>query len=508
MAIRTYGEGVILTDEFQLAEIALAGDATELAEDDEGLIWKEALKTGVCATTPGANQKPTFKPLVVKLDTDEPREISLQKLVSHFESGAVEHVTVPLSHADRVDENTGYVRKLRIEPDPSRPGEHRLMAGYHFTEPDIKGKVKRGTIANNSVGVLFDHVRKMDGKRFNQVLAHIALTNRPWIGGLQPFGVNASDLIEESEVAYFSQDDALLGSGASLAKTEEKDNWVDHTGELPRYVREVARSLHRDGMSMSRAIATAISRIKKWAVSSTDPKVKAKATKATAQWEALKGRAAAKRKADLSDDEFVEGINLGDDALAYTEADFADREEMTSLSLAEARDQRDLEWEAITHSPVRKESVMTELDPQEMAAELERLREQNSALMAERRRDEVIDKVTSLSEDWGDHPNFLGTVRDILLSDDGGTALLLSEYDDAGAATSSDPKKMTATEIVDRLIGAMPKPQVHLSEQAHQTTTAKPKVDATDEVIPHEDQVAAAREWLAGKPLDELKKEA
>lgn len=92
----------------------------------------------------------------------------------------------------------------------------------------------------------------------------------------------------------------MLGSSASLAKTPEKDNWVDHTGDLPRYVREVARSIHNGGgKTLSQAIAIAISRIKKWAATGKGD-TKAKAAKALAEWEALKAKARSKKVAKLS----------------------------------------------------------------------------------------------------------------------------------------------------------------------------------------------------------------
>lgn len=75
----------------------------------------------------------------------------------------------------------------------------------------------------------------------------------------------------------------------------KKDNWIEQVGKLPAYIEEVANSLHeKRGMTISRAIATAISRIKKWAVTGA-AEVKAKAIAAIAQWEALKAKAKTKR---------------------------------------------------------------------------------------------------------------------------------------------------------------------------------------------------------------------
>lgn len=76
-----------------------------------------------------------------------------------------------------------------------------------------------------------------------------------------------------------------------------KKNWVEIAGQLPPYIRAIAHALIRDhGFTVSRAIATAVSRIKAWIASPhTSPEVKAKATKALAQWEALRAKSKAKK---------------------------------------------------------------------------------------------------------------------------------------------------------------------------------------------------------------------
>jgi hypothetical protein len=311
-----------------LTEMFHPNGGLSLDEHGDGLIWKEALATGIWAMTPGPGQKPTPKPLIVKYDSQDPKHISLKKLVDHFDQRAVDHVTVPLSHADRVDENTGFVEALKIVEDVKRQGHHKLLAGYRFTEPDILAKVTNGTIANNSVGILFDYVRKRDGKIFPQVLAHIALTNRPWIDGLAPFGIAASEeheyivlsavpMVEEPPkptIGYTpahartreAQVALLLGSGAPLGTPGNKKNWVDAVGGLPRYIREIARALMREhGFTMSHAIATAISRCKVWAATSKSPKVRAKASAAIAEWNAKKAKShvkSAKRAVHASEE--------------------------------------------------------------------------------------------------------------------------------------------------------------------------------------------------------------
>lgn len=91
------------------------------------------------------------------------------------------------------------------------------------------------------------------------------------------------------------RDSVALSKGLLERAPGKNDNWIESVGSLPAYIEEVANSLHtKRGMTISRAIATAISRIKKWAVTGKAD-TKAKAAKAIAQWEALRAKAAAKR---------------------------------------------------------------------------------------------------------------------------------------------------------------------------------------------------------------------
>lgn len=191
----------VTADTVELFCAAASGDAVE---QKDGLIWKVALRTGKWKRNPIPGAK---GPLVVD-------KAFLDELKVNFDDQGWEHVTIPLSHVDRVDENTGYVRQLEVVADPKRKGQYLLKAGMEFTEPDIKGKVERKSIANVSVGVGFDVVRTEDGKKYGRLLKHIALTNMPWINGLTPFGeqLAASILtpVYEEEIADVDTDDLDL----------------------------------------------------------------------------------------------------------------------------------------------------------------------------------------------------------------------------------------------------------------------------------------------------------
>lgn len=217
-----------------LAEMYFADENSELEPeaDSDGLIWKPILREGVWKFSPGAGQQAQAKPITVvksgKSDKDN-MVISMAELKRNFENGAVEHVTIPTSHADTVLENTGYVRKLRYTKDAE--GRTVLEAGMDFTDPDVKNKATLGSIANTSAGILFDYIHKESGKKFRSVLAHAALTNRPWLNGMRPFGVNASDDLGEVEIVHFAQDDhevveeapiddpATTGGGEEMSET-------------------------------------------------------------------------------------------------------------------------------------------------------------------------------------------------------------------------------------------------------------------------------------------------
>lgn len=75
------------------------------------------------------------------------------------------------------------------------------------------------------------------------------------------------------------------------------DNWVERAGGLPSYIERIAKHLHYEqGYSISRAIATAVNTVKRWAAGGfvtehgttkrVTPKTQALAAKALAEWEA------------------------------------------------------------------------------------------------------------------------------------------------------------------------------------------------------------------------------
>jgi hypothetical protein len=90
-------------------------------------------------------------------------------------------------------------------------------------------------------------------------------------------------------------------SGTIEAETDAF-NWVEEAGGLPAYIKEIAKSLRERGFDESRAIATAVNAVKRWARGGpareggeghVNPDTQAKAAAALAEWEAKKATHAA-----------------------------------------------------------------------------------------------------------------------------------------------------------------------------------------------------------------------
>jgi hypothetical protein len=147
----------------------------------------------------------------------------MSELMQSYNDKAFESVTIPLRHPQPGDDqevlnNSGYVEGLRIV----KKGEkHYLQGGLGFTEPDVAGKVRRGSVPNVSSGILFDWVRKSDDKKFPVALNHVCLTKHPIIDDLEPFKrIYASDEAvdaEEFKIEVIDLDD----DGDSSTETAE-----------------------------------------------------------------------------------------------------------------------------------------------------------------------------------------------------------------------------------------------------------------------------------------------
>ena len=93
-----------------------------------------------------------------------------------------------------------------------------------------------------------------------------------------------------------------VGDDSPIGEPGGRQNWVDKAGGLPKYIRMVAHALIRKGMAESRAIATAVNTMKRWAAGggNVSAKVQAAAVKAVAEWEAKKRAGDARKSAHVA----------------------------------------------------------------------------------------------------------------------------------------------------------------------------------------------------------------
>lgn len=184
---------------------------TPVEEEKQGnktVLWKDILRTGEIARTPGRADKVPFTIVAEGRSSSSKRVIAMSDIIKSFDAKAFEDVTIPDGHPkpDRIDpktktvikgdsalNNTGYVEALRIVKKDVKLGDsvlkdcHVLQGGMAFTEPEVANKVKRGSVPNVSSGIFFDFVRKADDRYFPCALNHVALTKTPWISGLESF---------------------------------------------------------------------------------------------------------------------------------------------------------------------------------------------------------------------------------------------------------------------------------------------------------------------------------
>lgn len=105
-----------------------------------------------------------------------------------------------------------------------------------------------------------------------------------------------------------------VGDDSPVGTPGGKQNWVDKTGGLPRYIRMVAHAMQRKGKSESEAIQLAVGIVKNWAEGKgkVTPKVRAAAAEAIAEWERKKAQAHVTKNTatiELSDEDFWEIVD-------------------------------------------------------------------------------------------------------------------------------------------------------------------------------------------------------
>lgn len=243
-------------------------------ETDDGLIWAPIARSGTLATRPGPNGEKIDQPLkfIPGHSENQRKEIGLQDIYDSFKDGAVEYVTLPTSHDNNVLDNTGYVKDLKVIDSKKMPGEKVLMGAHEFTEPDVAGKVERGSIPSRSCGLLYDYKNTTTGKVYPIALDHVCLTPKPWMGGMASYGstefsdtttipmmlsesvipvvVDNENIITNKKVTKLAQE--ITSSHHSEEKKEIDSEFLADIqwGEEPSY-RDVEKQISKilDGMS-------------------------------------------------------------------------------------------------------------------------------------------------------------------------------------------------------------------------------------------------------------------
>lgn len=202
----------------------------ELSEKD-GLMWAPIIREGQWAVRPGATGKKRVPlKIVAGKSANQRREIGLSDLKDAFDDEAIQHVTVPSSHNNSVLENQGFIKAMKIVKGTVKDLKTKkdkavsvLMGGYDITEPDTKGKMSRGTIANRSAGILYDYVNTETGKKYPAAIEHVALTNKPWITGMISFGRKMSATPKLQTVGLSLSNEAPSDDDYALALSDELD---------------------------------------------------------------------------------------------------------------------------------------------------------------------------------------------------------------------------------------------------------------------------------------------
>jgi hypothetical protein len=476
-------------DDFKALELFFADGATETTEHtgEPKLVWKVVLRTGTWKLRPGPGGVKLAAPLKVFRDEAPKGHLSLTSLKTNFDAKAVEYPTVPLSHGDGTAENTGYVRKLQIED--LEDGQARLWAGIEFTEPDVALKVERRSIASVSAGVLFDYERTEDGAKFDQVLQHVCLTNKPWINGTGEFTTAPPETVMASEDATSTQfgelepaaeeppeDDPPAG-GDALEVPKEKP------AEPATPVKEPPHDVVADIQTVLDRYRGAHAPAPEYTAESVDGdsvQIAAAIDGSTYRW-----------KANFTRDE--QAVHLA----PFKQWELTEQPQqrevaprtispppvtLAGMTLAKAKQHRINHSSNPTGGSVSLRDLLAgaNLSEEQLAAI-----EQQEALLAQfqttGKKAEADSYVETLKGLGLDQPGLLAFVHGALMSDDGGPAIELSEEVD-GRRTA--PQALTATELLKGFIDRLPKQEdgkVTLSQQARRLPNEDPRPPAEPE---------------------------
>lgn len=493
--------------DFSLAsEIFVDDTGMEFSEED-GMVTKTILRTGEWKKTPSTKGviKKTLK--IVRDGASSAAEgiVSLSELVNSFKDKAYPYVTIPLTddkndHKNLLKLNQGFVKDLWI--DDGEDGISRLKAKLNFTEPDTRGKVERGTYPDVSAGVYFN-VERPDGEKFGSAINHVCLTPRPFIDGLEPFGVAASDDSDHEFESFVPEE----------AEREEAKGWDERLGlswqrkAIKTYMAEelnLSDNYLVEDIGPERAIVSNEIAEVSWVVPFSIEQ-DGVTVAPVAEWEM--------RETDSEEDE---GSSEPEEPAAAPSGNaFADR-----TPLQQARTLRALAFSSSSngnHEGGVSMSGTTDTlegidfsNEEEAKAAVQRIVEENASLRRKDSAKELESKIEAIKGmGFADAPGFLAKCRDIYRSDDQRPAMVLFSYDDNGNEIGK--REITASELLDDLLSTIPKDddgKVLLSQQ-HLTTgnDDPPPADDNDGKPSVEERTRAAAEAIGQQMPDSGGKE-
>jgi hypothetical protein len=480
------------SDNSTLNELAFEGAG---AVEEEGLVWKDILRSGTWTHMPTNKGLVKQKLSIVAEGESDPDNgvISLSELQSNFDDGAVPYVTVPLSddtkdHKNIARLNTGFVRKLRML---KKDGKDILQAGIDFTEPEVKAKVLRGTIPDCSAGVPFDVTRRKDNKTFKTVLDHVCLTSKPFMDGLGPFGIEAADSeAEPLPVDIWEEEDVKTRSSADPppAETEESN--------------PPSLSFNAQREAALKAIRNQLGLGPDYVVQDIDPgnnTINVFHKTANIQWDVpfkfTNDADSPIRLAAVNNWKIVEQEQEEETPAVVTAADvLRNAQELRELRLAQPTGNTG----GVNMSLSAPSLEGVELSD-EARARVQSIIKENENLRRSTRTSKVDERVAELSNLEGlmlsERPGALKLYRDVMLSDDGGAAAVLFSDGD-----ESKQERLTAIEILDRFIDALKADGgVVFSDQALQSgNDKKPPATPEGERAPLDERFESAKTALYG----------
>jgi hypothetical protein len=545
----------------------------QAVEGEPKLLWKVVLRTGTWKLRPGPGGVKLNSPLKIFRDKAPKGHISMSSLVKNFGAGAKENVTIPLVHADGTVSDSGFVRKLVIQDVPSEDGsgakQSLLWAGMDITEPDIKGKVERGTLKGVSGGILFDYERTEDAKKFDQILSHVMITNTPWIGGTggfkdklpdgvmadEPDDLPVGELEPEGQETVALQVEPGPGSadperkpqpttGEVVWKPTEGFSWIK--GKLQRALEENRRRLMAQFgedayklewpfYSVDDVTGDSGSRVGKALICSGYGAEKeswvagykiddSEGGHDLAIIDAFQDWTPAKPEWVAASEQVVAPHPIRTSAVADTrKKDLFDRPDRTALAEAQQQRARRIGLsQTITTTPTIGGTRMgrlrdllqgVELSDEQREAirqedeEVERLRAESRENRQTKREADATAFLGALSNTVFDNPGSKRVIQSLLLSDDGGPAVEYVELSETGQRTQ--PRAMTATEIVRKIVDSVPKTEeerMTLSGQAPRVPgEVKPPIENPDDSVVQLDLSEAAVKERADKLAKDMR---